>query len=224
MGLCQSGISGRHGRVGLKGLFPYHMTRNTESGVMEGEKMGSLTVKIVRHDRTMEKIVFPVPSICEYLTDESKTKVFSTTERDEQGSKVNDFFQQTEDLYNEMIWQKKIKTNNDLIRVSFDVAYSVPSMEDEGDPICGNLSRGGLTEVCKIIRGTDKMNSQGLFPRLQNEGRLNEVKYKMCLIHEGQLLSTPLSPKGSSEPSMILSTPIKLPLGLLFSKENTRNY
>uniref|UniRef100_A0A8C3VDG5 Inositol 1,4,5-trisphosphate receptor n=1 Tax=Catharus ustulatus TaxID=91951 RepID=A0A8C3VDG5_CATUS len=67
--------------------------------------------EIVRHDRTMEKIVFPVPNICEFLTRESKSRVFNTTERDEQGSKVNDFFQQTEDLYNEMKWQKKIRNN-----------------------------------------------------------------------------------------------------------------
>uniref|UniRef100_A0A670IZ44 Inositol 1,4,5-trisphosphate receptor n=1 Tax=Podarcis muralis TaxID=64176 RepID=A0A670IZ44_PODMU len=67
-------------------------------------------IEIVRHDRTMEQIVFPVPNICEFLTHESKYRVFNTTERDEQGSKVNDFFQQTEDLYNEMKWQKKIRT------------------------------------------------------------------------------------------------------------------
>uniref|UniRef100_A0A8C0EUG3 Inositol 1,4,5-trisphosphate receptor n=1 Tax=Bubo bubo TaxID=30461 RepID=A0A8C0EUG3_BUBBB len=69
---------------------------------------------IVRHDRTMEQIVFPVPNICEFLTRESKSRVFNTTERDEQGSKVNDFFQQTEDLYNEMKWQKKIRNNPPL--------------------------------------------------------------------------------------------------------------
>uniref|UniRef100_A0A7N4NHZ2 Inositol 1,4,5-trisphosphate receptor n=1 Tax=Sarcophilus harrisii TaxID=9305 RepID=A0A7N4NHZ2_SARHA len=68
-------------------------------------------IEIVRHDRTMEQIVFPVPNICEYLTRESKSRVFNMTERDEQGSKVNDFFQQTEDLYNEMKWQKKIRNN-----------------------------------------------------------------------------------------------------------------
>ncbi|KAG8438565.1 hypothetical protein GDO86_004943 [Hymenochirus boettgeri] len=68
-------------------------------------------IEIVRHDRTMEQIVFPVPNICEFLTRESMWRVFNTTERDEQGSKVNDFFQQTEDLYNEMKWQKKIRNN-----------------------------------------------------------------------------------------------------------------
>ncbi|XP_060113469.1 inositol 1,4,5-trisphosphate receptor type 2 [Heteronotia binoei] len=68
-------------------------------------------IEIVRHDRNMEQIVFPVPNICEFLTHESKYRVFNTTERDDQGSKVNDFFLQTEDLHNEMKWQKKIRNN-----------------------------------------------------------------------------------------------------------------
>ncbi|KAM9754184.1 inositol 1,4,5-trisphosphate-gated calcium channel ITPR2 isoform 2-T2 [Menidia menidia] len=71
-------------------------------------------IEIVRHDRTMEQIVFPVPNICEYLTEESKVRVFTTTERDDQGSKVNDFFQQCDNLYNEMRWQKKIRKNKAL--------------------------------------------------------------------------------------------------------------
>lgn len=66
----------------------------------------------MRYDRTMEQIVFPVPSICEYLTEESKGRVFHTTERDDQGSKVNDFFQQFYNLYNEMRWQKKIRSES----------------------------------------------------------------------------------------------------------------
>ena len=41
-------------------------------------------IEIVRSDRTMERIVFPVPPICEYLTNESKNRVFFTIERDEQ--------------------------------------------------------------------------------------------------------------------------------------------
>ena len=65
--------------------------------------------QIVRSDRTMEQIVFPVPSICEFLTKESKLRVYYTTERDEQGSKINDFFMRSEDLFNEMNWQKKLR-------------------------------------------------------------------------------------------------------------------
>ncbi|XP_027017224.1 inositol 1,4,5-trisphosphate receptor type 2 isoform X5 [Tachysurus fulvidraco] len=75
-------------------------------------------IEIVRHDRTMEQIVFPVQNICEYLTEESKVRVFTTTERDDQGSKVNHFFQQFEDLYNEMRWQKKMRNYVVLFWVS----------------------------------------------------------------------------------------------------------
>ncbi|GFW93920.1 inositol 1,4,5-trisphosphate receptor type 1 [Trichonephila clavipes] len=65
--------------------------------------------QIVRHDRTMEQIVFPVPQICEFLTRESKMQVYFKAERDEQGSKVSDFFERTDDLFNEMKWQKKLR-------------------------------------------------------------------------------------------------------------------
>ncbi|XP_075966966.1 inositol 1,4,5-trisphosphate-gated calcium channel ITPR1 isoform X3 [Anarhichas minor] len=66
-------------------------------------------IEIVRQDRTMEEIVFPVPNICEFLTTESKLRVYFTTERDEQGSKINDFFLRAEELFDEMNWQKKLR-------------------------------------------------------------------------------------------------------------------
>ncbi|GIY32706.1 hypothetical protein CEXT_162202 [Caerostris extrusa] len=66
-------------------------------------------IEIVRNDRTMEQIVFPVPQICEFLTRESKMQVYFKAERDEQGSKVSDFFERTDDLFNEMKWQKKLR-------------------------------------------------------------------------------------------------------------------
>ena len=65
--------------------------------------------QIVRHDRTMEQIVFPIPEICEYITEETKHKVFTTAERDDQGSKVADFFERHEDMFSEMKWQKKLR-------------------------------------------------------------------------------------------------------------------
>lgn len=78
-------------------------------GVCRLEVTVCLPVQIVRQDRTMEEIVFPVPNICEFLTSESKLRVYYTTERDEQGSKINDFFLRAEDLFNEMNWQKKLR-------------------------------------------------------------------------------------------------------------------
>ncbi|XP_054164139.1 inositol 1,4,5-trisphosphate receptor-like isoform X3 [Oppia nitens] len=75
-------------------------------------------IEIVRHDRTMEQIVFPVPQICEFLTRESKMKTYHSAERDEQGSKVSDFFERTDDLFNEMKWQKKLRAQPLLFWVS----------------------------------------------------------------------------------------------------------
>ena len=65
--------------------------------------------QIVRQDRNLERIVFPVPQVCEFLTEETKTKVFTTAERDEQGSKVADFFERSENMFVEMQWQRKLR-------------------------------------------------------------------------------------------------------------------
>lgn len=63
----------------------------------------------MRHDRTLEQIVFPIPEICELITVDTKMRVLNTAERDDQGSKVSDFFERTEDMFNEMKWQKKLR-------------------------------------------------------------------------------------------------------------------
>uniref|UniRef100_A0A1W7RC34 Inositol 1,4,5-trisphosphate receptor n=1 Tax=Agkistrodon contortrix contortrix TaxID=8713 RepID=A0A1W7RC34_AGKCO len=68
-------------------------------------------IEIVRLDRSMEQIIFPVPSICQFLTKETKNRLFTTTEQDEQGSKVSDFFEQSSFLHNEMEWQRKLRSN-----------------------------------------------------------------------------------------------------------------
>lgn len=70
-------------------------------------------IEIVRYDRTMEQIVFPIPEICEYLTQETMHRVFVTAERDDQGSKVTDFFSRHEDIFAEMKWQKKLRGNSE---------------------------------------------------------------------------------------------------------------
>ncbi|KAK2918004.1 inositol 1,4,5-trisphosphate-gated calcium channel ITPR2 [Channa argus] len=110
----------RHNKILQQSLTPGSGLRSGVDPDNEGDDALSYyanhtaQIEIVRHDRTMEQIVFPVPNICEYLTEESKVRVFTTTERDDQGSKVNDFFQQFENLYNEMRWQKKIRKNKAL--------------------------------------------------------------------------------------------------------------
>ncbi|XP_065845559.1 inositol 1,4,5-trisphosphate-gated calcium channel ITPR1-like isoform X2 [Oscarella lobularis] len=75
-------------------------------------------IEIVRADRTVEQIIFPVPSVCEFLTERSKESVFLTTERDEQGSKIPNFFKITENLYNEMKWQKNLIDRPKLFFIS----------------------------------------------------------------------------------------------------------
>lgn len=57
----------------------------------------------------MERVVFPIHEICSYLTPETKQNVFVNTERDAQGSKVQDFFNGWEAMYEEMKWQKKLQ-------------------------------------------------------------------------------------------------------------------
>jgi inositol 1,4,5-triphosphate receptor type 1 len=66
-------------------------------------------IEIVRSDRVLEQIVFPIPEICEYLTQETKHRVYVTAERDDQNSKITDFFSRHEDMFAEMKWQKKLR-------------------------------------------------------------------------------------------------------------------
>ena len=57
----------------------------------------------------MEQIVFPVPTICEYLTKETKQRIFLTTEKDEQNSKITDFFNSVDSMWNDMKGQRKLR-------------------------------------------------------------------------------------------------------------------
>ena len=66
-------------------------------------------IEIIREDRAMEQIVFPVPTICEYLTSETKQRMFLTTEKDEQNSKITGFFEGVDSMWNEMKWQRKLR-------------------------------------------------------------------------------------------------------------------
>ncbi|CAL8279267.1 unnamed protein product [Boreogadus saida] len=85
-------------------------TAVVEPDPLEHYEKHTAQIEIVRDDRSMEQIVFPVHPICEYLTEESKIRVFNTTEQDEQGSKVTHFFEQASFLHGEMEWQKKLRS------------------------------------------------------------------------------------------------------------------
>ncbi|KAI3385554.1 hypothetical protein SNEBB_008534 [Seison nebaliae] len=75
-------------------------------------------IEIVRANGELENVVFPVPSICEYLTNETQEKVLQTTEEDEQGSKIPDFFSQASSLYDQMLWQKQLRQRPSLYWLS----------------------------------------------------------------------------------------------------------
>ncbi|KAF7640278.1 hypothetical protein Mgra_00000106 [Meloidogyne graminicola] len=66
-------------------------------------------IEIVRSVKKMERVLFPINDICEFLTNETKHSIFINTEKDAQGSKINDFFDKWPNLYNEMKWQKKLQ-------------------------------------------------------------------------------------------------------------------
>uniref|UniRef100_A0AAY4DM11 Inositol 1,4,5-trisphosphate receptor n=1 Tax=Denticeps clupeoides TaxID=299321 RepID=A0AAY4DM11_9TELE len=112
----------RHNRILQQSLKPGADPDGEGDDALRHYANHTAQIEIVRRDRSMEQIVFPVPNICEYLTEESKIRVFTTTERDDQGSKVNDFFHQFDDLFNEMKWQKKMRHNRTLFWFSRDIS------------------------------------------------------------------------------------------------------
>nr|pir hypothetical protein F33D4.2a - Caenorhabditis elegans [Caenorhabditis elegans] len=95
-------------------------------------------IEIVRRDRTLERVVFPINDICSYLTKDTKDYVYNNTERDNQGSKVTEFFDEWETMYHEMIWQRKLQDRKWLswcafrlplwTRLSFHFAFIVNAL------------------------------------------------------------------------------------------------
>eukprot|EP00056_Hartaetosiga_gracilis_P007617 m.110530 g.110530 ORF g.110530 m.110530 type:complete len:2634 (+) comp12749_c0_seq1:91-7992(+) len=72
----------------------------------------------INRNEGIEKIFFPIPGICHYLSDNSKEKVYMETDVNEQGSKVPEFFVKVHSLYEEMKWQKKLKSRPGLYYVT----------------------------------------------------------------------------------------------------------
>ena len=71
----------------------------------------------------MEQVVFSVPSICQFLTMETKQKVFLHTKKDEQNSKISGFVEQVENMWDEMKWQKKLRQRSNLYWFSSNISY-----------------------------------------------------------------------------------------------------
>ncbi|CAG5037493.1 unnamed protein product [Parnassius apollo] len=93
-------------------------TAGTNAPALRYYRTHTAQIEIVRTDRSMEQIVFPIPEICEYLPADSKHRVLQSAERDDQGSKVADFFSRLDNLFHEMKWQKKLRGQPFLFWVS----------------------------------------------------------------------------------------------------------
>jgi hypothetical protein len=98
-----------NGRIGSS--RPLHQEHNV---ALINQTLETLTVL----SWAMEQIVFPIPEMCEYLTNDTKVRVFNTTECDDQGSKVAAFFEGVDDTFDEMKWQKKLQGQPFLFWVS----------------------------------------------------------------------------------------------------------
>ena len=67
-------------------------------------------IEIVRGDR-LERVYFRIPSVCKKLPKESKQDLLLTIKRDNQQDKIEDFFERSEYLMQEMIHREKLMQN-----------------------------------------------------------------------------------------------------------------
>ncbi|VDK72063.1 unnamed protein product [Litomosoides sigmodontis] len=105
-------------------LIPENSKDSATSRALQYYRQHTAQIEIVRSDRKMERVIFPIHAICEYLTPESKLNILVETEQDAQGSKVTEFFGQWQELFEEMKWQKKLQ---ELISPSNPFLYVFPT-------------------------------------------------------------------------------------------------
>uniref|UniRef100_A0A158Q836 Inositol 1,4,5-trisphosphate receptor n=1 Tax=Elaeophora elaphi TaxID=1147741 RepID=A0A158Q836_9BILA len=99
----------RYNETLREALDPENNKDAMTSKALQYYKQYTAQIEIVRSDRKMERVIFPIHAICKYLTPESKLNILLETEQDAQGSKVTEFFGQWPELFEEMKWQKKLQ-------------------------------------------------------------------------------------------------------------------
>lgn len=114
----------------------------------------------------MEQIVFPVPTICEYLTHETKQRIFLTTEKDEQNSKITGFFEAVDSMWNEMKWQRKLRQQSWLYwfsshmslwsDISFNFAVLINMLVAIFYPFDSGIT--GLCLIIHFLRKNEKLS------------------------------------------------------------------
>lgn len=128
--------------------------------------------QIVRQDRSMEQIVFPVPAICQFLTEETKHRLFTTTEQDEQGSKVSDFFDQSSFLHNEMEWQRRLRSEDQWALLPF---LGLPWAEGLSGPLTPRCVRRHAAHLL-VLPPHDAVGQHLLQP-----GRVHQHHHRLLL-------------------------------------------
>ncbi|KAH9628936.1 hypothetical protein HF086_006305 [Spodoptera exigua] len=129
-------------------------------------------IEIVRTDRSMEQIVFPIPEICEYLPADSKHRVLQSAERDDQGSKVADFFSRLDNLFHEMKWQKKLRELGEHLSLVVWVVSGVAGALVTWLPRGGG-ARALIASAAIVVKGIHLVSIMG------NQGTLSKSPGKV---------------------------------------------
>uniref|UniRef100_A0A183CW28 Amyloid beta A4 protein-binding family B member 2 n=1 Tax=Gongylonema pulchrum TaxID=637853 RepID=A0A183CW28_9BILA len=78
----------RHNEELRMALEPENHKDAMTSQALSYYKQHTAQIEIVRCDRKIERVVFPIHTICKYLTPETKLSILLETEQDAQGSKI----------------------------------------------------------------------------------------------------------------------------------------
>eukprot|EP00127_Corallochytrium_limacisporum_P001389 Clim_evm11s55 gene=Clim_evmTU11s55 len=74
-------------------------------------------IEIVRKG-IIENVIFPIPEVCKFLTQESMEQLVDEAQEDEDGSLVSYYYDQFDRLYREMRWQQRIQGHRRLYFVA----------------------------------------------------------------------------------------------------------
>lgn len=91
-----------------------------DQAALEYYESKTAQVEIVKNNGNLDQITFPIPKMCGYLNKFDKLNLFRTCERDEQGSKIPDFFEKCEELYEKISWDREKSRS-----------YFIPSVADK---------------------------------------------------------------------------------------------
>ncbi|VDM97439.1 unnamed protein product [Thelazia callipaeda] len=195
----------RHDEKLREALNPENNKDSVTSKALSYYKQHTAQIEIVRNDRKMERVIFPIHTVCEYLTPETKMNILLETEQDAQGSKVTEFFDKWFDLFEEMKWQQKLQNRKyfsncakRLIlwkRISFFLAILVNALiaifypfSVKNEPVVSTLRVVGILQLInKCVHIISYVGNRGLIDktwpeRLQDSGIWYHLAYLFICI------------------------------------------